>query len=101
VRGRKTSSFPSPLGEKNFSHSSAYAPLRRKTKRALAIVRHSNDKTNDTTEKNSRLQRFAAYARLKNKKSAGDSTTRQRQPQNNKKTTAIRQRHNEDVCAYL
>ncbi|MDR2709202.1 MAG: hypothetical protein LBC07_04425, partial [Elusimicrobiota bacterium] len=64
--------------EKNFSHSSAYAPLRRKTKRARRKVRHNNDKDTTTTKtqqqqrqkqhkKTFRIDiRFAAFARLKN-----------------------------------
>jgi hypothetical protein len=37
--GKETSSFLALLAKKNFSHSSAYAPLRRKTKRARRKVR--------------------------------------------------------------
>jgi hypothetical protein len=49
VRAKETSSFPCPLGEKNFSHSSAYASLHRKTKRAREKVRHDNNKNKTKT----------------------------------------------------
>jgi hypothetical protein len=44
--GKGNFQFPCPLGEKNFSHNSAYAPLRRKTKRTQAKIRQNkvNDK---------------------------------------------------------
>ncbi|MDR2709265.1 MAG: hypothetical protein LBC07_04760 [Elusimicrobiota bacterium] len=45
MRGKETGSFLSSLGEKISRKASAYASLRRKTKRAREKVRHDNDTT--------------------------------------------------------